>query len=234
MKTRDFKNLQTSICGREFDLFKTIFCLAECLQTNESEHRSYCPRCEKNDCVQFYQDNRKFCCEKCGYKNELIQWVIDVQRVSQLKAYDIIEEAAGLCIDGKQDDEKITDSTSTTIATVIPVALDEETPVSKTDIIDTVSEQKDDNATGGYCSHLDVERQTQMIPLKHIKLSGDYHFRVQDDQDTIENYADILRQYCDDLTKDQSATYPFQAIVVLHENDDAVYYQAVRLISLAI
>jgi hypothetical protein len=63
-----------------------------------------------------------------------------------------------------------------------------------------------------------------MIPLEHIELSDDYHFRAEDDEDTIENYTDILRQYCDDLEEDQSATYPFPPIVVLNENDDDVYY----------
>jgi hypothetical protein len=63
-----------------------------------------------------------------------------------------------------------------------------------------------------------------MIPLDHIELSDDYHFRAEDDDDTVEYYADILRQYCDDLTDGQSVTYPFPAIVVLSENDNDVYY----------
>jgi hypothetical protein len=99
---------------------------------------------------------------------------------------------------------------------------EQEPPVPVKDAGDTVFDQNEDNAAGGYGSHLNGA-ESRMIPLEQIKLSDDYQFRVKEDGGTIEDYADIFRQYRDDLAAGQSATYPFPAIVVLRENDD-VYY----------
>jgi hypothetical protein len=107
----------------------------------------------------------------------------------------------------------------TTTVTEVPVAPELEPPVPASVTDDTEPEPNDGDAAGCYSSNLDAETKTQMIPLDQIELSDDYHFRVQDDENTIEDYTDTLQQYCNDLAAGQSPTYPFPPIVVLREND---------------
>ena len=216
-KEQEGMKLQAGIKGREFDIASKLFNLTDAKNPSKPEQRLRCPLCGAKHLFDFNRDDASFYCEGCKFYGGLTELVQKARKASLNKAQDIIAEAAGLCVD-----EKLEDSTSTTAVTVVAAALEEEQPLSANDTDDTISEQNDDNAEGGYSSHLEVE--TRMIPLEHIELSDEYHFRAQDDEDTIENYTDILLQYCDDLEEDQSATYPFPPIVVLNENDGDVYY----------
>ena len=205
-KEQDGTKLQAGIKGREFDIASKLFNLTDTKNPDQPEQRLHCPICGAKHCFDFNREYASFYCEGCRFMGDLTALVLKARKVSHNKAHEMIEKAAGLCAD-----EKLEDRISTTVVTDVPA----------NNTGDTKSEQIDDNTAGGYSSHLDAE--TQMIPLEHIELSDDYHFRAQDDEDTIESYADILRQYCDDLAEGQSVSYPFTAITVLNEQDD-VYY----------
>jgi len=218
---------QNGIKGRDFDIASKLFNLTDAKNPSEPEQRLRCPICGAKHCFDFNRESTTFHCEVCKFFGDLNELVQKARKVSRNEANDIIAEATGLCTDEKRN-ERIP-ATAVTEVPAVPV----EPPVPTNDPGDTVSEQNDGNTAGGYSSHLEVE--TQMIPLDQIELSDDYQFRVQDDEETIENYADILRQYCDDLEEDQSANYPFPSIKVLKENDDVYYvisgrhrYQAAR------
>jgi hypothetical protein len=199
--------------SRYFDIASKLFNLSGAINPDKPEQRLRCPICGERHCFDYFRDDAKFYCERCKFFDDIIGLVQKARKVSRNEACSIIKEVdAGLCVD-----EKLNDSIPTTAETIVPIDTVQELPTPENDIDDTVSEQNDENAAVGYSSHLDIE--TQMLLLDHIELSDDYKFRAQDDDATIESYADVLQQYCDDLEDGQSVKYPFPPIVVFREND---------------
>ena len=75
---------------------------------------------------------------------------------------------------------------------------------------------RDKNAAGANLA----SQEAQMIALAEINLTDEYRFRVRDDDNTIDHYAEIWQQYLDDIATDrESALSPFEAIVVLLQED---------------
>ena len=75
------------------------------------------------------------------------------------------------------------------------------------------------NVGGANSAHL-ASKKVLEIPLGQIRLTDKYRFRVRDDENTIEKYTVLCRQYLVDKAEDkESAEYPYDdPIVVLYEN----------------
>ena len=59
------------------------------------------------------------------------------------------------------------------------------------------------------------EKKPQMMALADIQLSDDYRFRNKDDEETIDRYAERIRQYLDDVMENSETSFPFPPIYVL-------------------
>ena len=81
-------------------------------------------------------------------------------------------------------------------------------------------------------------KEVLTLKLSDIHLTDDYHFREQDDKETIDRYADIFRQYIEDKAKDESIQYPFPPIYVFYDGHRYIVvagrhrYQAAKKIGL--
>ena len=107
MQAPNFKQLQRDIKGQEFELAKRIFGLSGEQEQNAKIQGLRCPKCKEND-LYFRQEDAKFCCGQCNFAGELIQLVSDALEVSHNKAYGIIVESAGQCVDDEPNEAEHT------------------------------------------------------------------------------------------------------------------------------
>lgn len=85
----------------------------------------------------------------------------------------------------------------------------------------TLPVKREDDVAGANCSHLDhASEEKQKIPLAQIELSDVYKFRMQDDKNTVDLYAEIFQRYIDDkAANEETVQYPFEAIHVLRQEN---------------
>ena len=213
-KEQDDTKLQEGIKGREFDLASKLFNLTDAQNPSKPEQRLRCPICGAGHCFDFNRECATFYCDVCKFLGDLTDLVQKARNVSRNKTQDIIAEAAGLCVD-----EMRNNTIPATVVTEVPVVPVLEPPVPKNDTGTAVSDQNDDNVAGVLCTQLSAET-IEMIALENLVLSNDYLFRLQDDADTIERYAEIISQYLNDLAAGKSVQFPFPPLDVLLEDGE--------------
>jgi len=213
-KEQEGTKLQAGIKGREFDLASKLFNLTDAKNPSKPEQRLRCPSCGAKHCFDFNREDATFYCEGCKFFGDLTELVQKAREVSRNEAHDIIAEAAGLRADEKRDDR-----IPATVATDAPAVPVQEPPVPANNSSDTVSEQSDANKSGVHSTQL-ASGGIEMIALENLVLSNDYLFRVQDDADTIERYAEIISQYLEELAAGKAVQFPFPPLDVLLENGE--------------